>query len=95
MDIDIDLVRELRVLAERGVAPSRLLAVIGERLGATNTNFRLIAIAYFREAFGVSLADAARIGAAKIFPGGGRTAAEVDSEMLPLIERARHFWAAR
>jgi hypothetical protein len=90
MDLDTNVIQELRQLAMAGTPPSQLLATLGRRLGLQDTNFRLLAIAYFREAFDLSLADAKGIGAASIFPGGGRGDAELDNEMAPIIRAAAH-----
>jgi hypothetical protein len=94
MQFNQTLIHELRELAARGVAPSQLILVIGHRLGLEHTNFRLLAIAYFREAFALTLADATRIGAAAAFPNGGRDDA-LDSELRPIIEGTRHLWAGK
>jgi hypothetical protein len=91
MQFNRNLIHELRELAARGVPPSQLILVIGDRLGLERTNFRLLAIAYFREAFELTLADATRIGAAAVFPNGGRDEA-LDREVTSIIERTRHLW---
>ena len=95
MEINARLVLELRSLAASGAEASELLAVIRDRLGLADENFRLIAIAYFREAFYLSLADASMVGAANIFPDGGRTAKQVDTQMHSIIERTRSVWMVR
>jgi hypothetical protein len=92
MDLDKGITEELRALATKGAAPSELLGTVGRRLGVQGTNFRLHAIAYFREAFQLSLGDAMRIGAAEVFPDGQASNEEIDREMLPLIQGTAELW---
>ena len=76
---------------EAGSTPYEFLIALGERLGTSGTNFRLRAIAYFREAFQISLADAMGIGAADIFPQGAATRDDINAQMMPIIEDALHI----
>ena len=92
MEFDMNLIRELRELAANGVAPSKLVLLIGNRLEIDGADFRLQAIAYFREAFHLSLADAKRIGAASAFPGGNREDGDVDQEVVSVIKNTEHLW---
>lgn len=92
MVLDGSLVQELRHAASHGATPSKLILLVGDRLGVQNTNFRLLAAAYFREAFYLSLPEAATIGALSIFPGGALSEGDLDREMTPIIERTRHLW---
>jgi hypothetical protein len=54
-----------------------------------------MAVAYFREAFALSLGDAKEIGASSIFLDGPRTDAKLDKEVAPMIEATRHLWNVR
>jgi hypothetical protein len=92
LDLDANIVQELRTLASRGTPPSELVSILGRRLGLENTNFRLLAIAYFREAFFLTLADAKQIGAASIFPDGERDDSELDREIESIMRGTMERW---
>jgi hypothetical protein len=92
LELDPNVVKELREQADSGTPPSKLISIIEVRLGLENTNFRLLAVAYFREAFRLSLADASQVGAASIFPGGSWSDTQLDTTILPLIQRNRDSW---
>lgn len=92
MELDRDLIEELRARARRGERPCALARLISQRLGEAGKPHRLQAIAYFQEAFGLSLRDAMGIGAAPAFEPAGRGADEVDAEMLAILEENRHRW---
>jgi hypothetical protein len=92
MKLDASIVRELRIRALDGALPSQLVLLVGRRLNLGHTKFRLLAIAYFREAFGISLADAKIIGAASIFPGGQCDDADLNRIIEPIIKSTRPFW---
>ena len=92
MDLDDALIRELRKAAEAGATASRLVSMIGRYLGVLDTNFRLQAIAYMREAFFLSLREAMTVGALAIFPDGNSSAAQIDDEMRPILDVARPKW---
>jgi hypothetical protein len=92
LELDPNVVKELREQADSGTPPSKLIAIVEARLGLENTNFRLLAVAYFREAFGLSLADASQVGAASIFPGGSWSDTQLDTTILPLIQQNRDLW---
>ena len=91
MVLDSQLIRKLRRLAADGVRPSDLIAVIANRLGVAQAECRLHAIPYFREAFCLSLGDAMRIGAAKVFSDGGSDDVSLDQELARVIESARNL----
>ena len=95
MDLDKSLIQELRELAGRAIPPSTLILHIGNRLGMRDTNFRLPAIAYFREAFGLSLHDATNIGASCIFPDGARDDDELNEKLIPMIQQTKPLWGAQ
>ena len=90
--LDASIIQELRELADRGTLPSQLIHVVGHRLGLQYPDFRLLAVAYFREAFALTLADAKMIGASAIFPDGPWNDAELDREIGPIIRGTRHLW---
>lgn len=93
MELDGKVIDELRQLAAHGHPPCELAALIGRRLGLERTNYRIQAIAYFKEAFHLSMADAMRIGAAPVFPGEHRLAVDVDQELEPILDATRGGWA--
>jgi len=95
MSLDIALVRELREAAEAGATASQLVLMVGRHLDAPDTNFRLYAIAYMREAFFLSLPEASTVGALAIFPDGNSTAAQIDDEMSPILNATRAKWASQ
>ena len=92
MKLNANIVRELRERALDGTLPSQLVMLVGRLLNLGHTNFRLLAVAYFPQAFGISLADAKIIGAASIFPGGECNDADLDRRLVPIIKSTRHLW---
>jgi hypothetical protein len=92
MDLDHALVRELRQAAGAGATASQLVLMVGRHLGVLNTNFRLMAIAYMREAFFLSLREASTVGALAIFPDGNSSAAQIDDEMRPVLDATLPKW---
>jgi hypothetical protein len=92
MNFDRALVDELRALAAAGERPCALAGVILHRLQLGAGQGRLQVVAYFQEAFSLSLQDAMRIGAAPIFPGENRATSDIDAEMLALLDAARDLW---
>jgi hypothetical protein len=95
MSLDYVLVQELRKAAEAGATASQLVLMVGRYLDALNTNFRLHAIAYMREAFFLSLPEASTVGALAIFPGGNSSAAQIDDEMKPILNSTRSKWVSQ
>ena len=95
MNLDDALVRELRKAAEAGATASQLVLMIGRHLDALDTNFRLYAIAYMREAFFLSLPEASTVGALAIFPDGHSSAAQIDDEMRPILNATRPRWLSQ
>lgn len=92
MKLDNDLIIHLRQLATSGHGPCELLTILGQWLSIEGTSYRLVAIAYFKEAFGLSLPDAMRIGAAPVFPGENRSREDVDAEIGGLMAATRQVW---
>jgi hypothetical protein len=90
MELDVRIVQELRQLARNGVPSSQILQHLEHRLEQDFS--RLLAVAYFRKAFFLSLRDAVTVGASGIFPDGGWTAADFNSEMTRVMHSTRHSW---
>lgn len=92
MDLREELVAELRKRARMGESPCTLAGLIGKRLGMKGRSYRIQAIAYFQEAFGLELPDAMRIGAAPVFEEGGRDTESLDAELTRLMNDSRARW---
>ena len=90
MELDVRIVQELRHLARDGVPSSQILQHLEHRLQQDFS--RLLAVAYLREAFFLSLRDAMTVGASGIFPDGGWADADLNSEMTRVMHRTRHLW---
>ena len=90
MELDARIVQELRQLARNGAPSSQILQHLEHRLQQDFS--RLLAVAYFREAFFLSLRDAMTVGASGIFPDGRGSAADLNSEMTRLMHSTRHLW---
>lgn len=86
-----NLVVRLRELADEGAEVSELLDEIGVGRNAQSEQ-RLLAIAYFREAFSLPVNEAMVIGASNRFTDGSWTDDEVSSRLRPAIERTRKSW---
>jgi hypothetical protein len=95
MEFEQSLLEELRDLARKGERPCALVELIGARLGVHGSSYRLQAIAYFQEAFGLPLVEAMRIGAAPVFEESGRSAADVDAAVGAILAEYRPFWDAK
>ncbi|MFZ5890276.1 MAG: hypothetical protein ACOY0T_04335 [Myxococcota bacterium] len=92
MEFNRQLLQEIRKMAAHGAAPSRLLRVIVDRLNMPQAESRLHVVAYFREGFHLSLADAMSVGASCVFPDGNRADGDLDIEMRALIMATQHLW---
>ncbi|WP_316166749.1 MULTISPECIES: hypothetical protein [unclassified Bradyrhizobium] len=95
MSLDHALVRELRKAAEAGAPASQLVLMVSRHLDALDTNFRLYAIAYMREAFFLSVREASTVGALSIFPDGNSSAEQIDDEMRPILNATRPRWVSQ
>ena len=95
MNLDDALIQELRKAAEAGATASQLVLMVGRHLDALDTNFRLYAIAYMREAFFLSLPEASAVGALALFSDGHSSAAQIDDEMRPILNATRSKWLSQ
>lgn len=93
MDLDQALVQELRREAAGGATPVELALHVRDRL-AQGDEVRLLAIAYFREAFFLSLQDIVMLGAWHRYSGGSSSDQELNAEVASVIERTRPKWAS-
>jgi hypothetical protein len=87
--------RSRRAYAADGLVPSRLIHVIANRLGVPEAECRLHAIAYFREAFHLSLGDAMRLGGFQVFSDGGSDDVSLDQDLARIIATTRDSWIDR
>jgi hypothetical protein len=85
------ILQELRDMARRSVPASQLLLHLQRRLGIDLKDDHLLTVKYFREAFALSLRDAASIRGCPLI-GGLRHDADVDQEMGPKIQANRWLW---
>jgi hypothetical protein len=92
MELQSDLLAELRERARRGEGPCSLAELIGRRLGEEGSSYRLLAILYFKEAFGLTIMEAKNIGAAPVFEPGGRSADDIAAEMMQILTKHRRAW---
>jgi hypothetical protein len=90
MELDARIIQALRRLARNGVPSSHILQHLEHRLQQDFS--RLLAVAYFREAFFLSLRDAMTVGASGIFPDGGWTDADLNREMTQVMHSTRRLW---
>jgi hypothetical protein len=88
--VDIGLAQELRVRAERGTDVPELLEFLLNRLEMEPANAALPAIMYFRSAFNLTLREALPI---RELLGGDRS--EVDTILIPAMQRTKSHWQAR
>jgi hypothetical protein len=95
MELRNDLIEELRDRARRGDRPCALAELIGRRLDKEGASYRLQAIAYFQEAFGLTLTEAMHIGAAPVFEQTGRSADDIDAELMEMLNEHRPIWESR
>ena len=92
MDLDRMLVRELRCKAAGGATPVELALLVRDWL-AQGDEVRLLAIAYFREAFFLALQDVVALGAWQRYSEGSSSDEDINAEIAPMIERTRAKWA--
>lgn len=90
-EISVELVQELRDLAERGADLPELVNFLQQRLELEDNNAVLPSIVYFRAAFELTLREAMPLREWL----GGRDRSEIDSILIPAIQRFRSHRQAR
>lgn len=90
-EVRIELIQELRDLAERGADVPALVKLLQQHLELDDKCAVLPAIVYFRAAFDLSLREAMPLREWL----GGRDRTEIDSVLIPAIERRRDRWQTR
>ena len=87
-EVCIELIQELRILAENGADVPELVECLRQRLELDERNAVLPAIVYFRTAFDLSLREAMPLREWL----GGRDRTEIDSLLIPAMQRSRGRW---
>jgi len=90
-EVRVELIQELRVLAERGADVPELVDLLQQRLELDDPNALLPTIVYFRAAFDLSLREAMPLREWL----GGRDRTEIDSILIPAMQRFRNRRQAR
>lgn len=90
-EVRVELVQELRALAERGADVPELVELLQRRLELDDRNAVLPALLYFRTAFDISLREALPLREWL----GGRDRTEIDSLLIPAMRRSKDRWQAR
>src|SRR6266576_704083 len=87
-ELRVDLVRDLRALAERNADIPEMVSLLQQRLGLCEDRVLISALAYFRAAFCLSLRDVMPLREWL----GGRDRSEVDSILIPAMRRTKAQW---
>ena len=90
-EVRVEVVQELRTLATSGVTVPELVAILQQRLELNERNAVFPAIVYFRSAFDLSLREALPLREWI----GGKDRSEVDSILIPAMQRSRNRWQSR
>jgi hypothetical protein len=86
-----EIIEELRALAEQGHDFSQWVIVVQKRLGLEESQALFPTLAYFRAAFLLSLREVLPLREWL----GGRDRSEVDSILIPAINRTRKQWQSK
>jgi hypothetical protein len=89
-EVRVDLVQEMRVLAERGADVPDLVTLLQQRLVLSDDRALFASLAYFRAAFCISLREALPLREWL----GARDRSEVDSVLIPAMKRTKPHWQA-
>jgi hypothetical protein len=87
-EIRVDVVQELRELVERGADVPELVEHLQHRLGLDVDASLLVTILYFRTAFCITLREALPLREWLA----GKDRSEVDSILIPAIQRTKAQW---
>jgi hypothetical protein len=90
-EVRVELIQELRALAERGANVPELVELVRQRLELNDRNATLPAILYFRTAFDLSLREALPLREWL----GCRDRSEIDSLLIPAMQQSKGRWQAR
>jgi hypothetical protein len=89
-EVRVDLVQEMRVLAGQGTDVPALVTLLQQRLALSDQKALFPTLAYFRAAFCLSLREALPLREWL----SGRDRSEVDSILIPAINRTKNQWQA-
>src|SRR5262245_48990327 len=87
-EVRIEVIREMRALAEGGADVSRLVEYLQDRLGLQDEGLIIPTILYFRAAFCLSLREAPPLREWV----NGKDRSEVDSILIPAMQRTKGQW---
>jgi hypothetical protein len=90
-EVRVELILELRKLAEQGADVPELVELLLQRLELNDRNGALPTILYFRTAFDLSLREALPLREWV----GGRDRSEIDSLLIPAMQRSKSWRQAR
>lgn len=90
-EVRIEVVQELRAMAERGADVPELVELVQQRLELDDRNAVLPTILYFRTAFDLSLREALPLREWL----GCRDRSEIDSLLIPAMQQSKSRWQAR
>ena len=90
-EVRVELIQEMRTLAEQGADVPELVELLQQRLELDDGNAVLPTILYFRTAFDISLREALPLREWV----GGRDRTEIDSLLIPAMQRSKSRWQAR
>lgn len=90
-EVRVELIQEMRTLAEQGADVPELVELLQQRLELDDGNAVLPTILYFRTAFDISLREALPLREWV----GGRDRTEIDSLLIPAMQRSKSRWQGR
>jgi len=90
-EVRIEIIQEMRDLAERGADVSEIVEWLQKRLGLQTGNSLFPILIYFRSAFDLTLREALPLREWL----GGRDRSEVDSILIPAMQRTKEKWRSR
>lgn len=90
-EVNVELVQELRTLADRGADVPELVELLQKRLELNKDNGLFPTLIYFRAAFLLTLREALPLREWL----GGKDRSEIDSLLIPAMQRTKSHWRAR
>jgi hypothetical protein len=90
-EVRADVIQELRVMASRNADVPELVQFLQDTLQLNGATGFMVAIVYFRAAFDLSLREALPLREWI----GARDRSEIDSILIPAMQRSRSHWEAR
>ncbi len=90
-EVCVELVQEMRARRDRGADVPELVEFLQQRLELDERNAVLPMIVYFRAAFDLTLREALPLREWL----GGRDRSEIDSILIPAMQRSKDRWQSR